>query len=71
MPQDHPEPPSTSSVENLLADGATVNGSVLQAGSVHGDVHLHPAARPVRPARPTGPGRWTSSSSTSSPASGW
>ncbi|SOB88815.1 hypothetical protein [Streptomyces sp. 1331.2] len=53
MPQDHPEPPSTSSVENLLADWAIVNGSVLQAGSVHGDVHLHPAERPVRP---TGPG---------------
>ncbi|MFJ8629046.1 hypothetical protein ACIRD3_40200 [Kitasatospora sp. NPDC093550] len=52
MSQDHPEASSTASVENLLADGATVNGSVLQAGSVYGDVHLHPAERLVRPAGP-------------------
>ncbi|MFD8756247.1 hypothetical protein ACFV0O_35495 [Kitasatospora sp. NPDC059577] len=54
MPQDAPDPPPTSSVEtfveNLVTDRATVNGPVLQTGTVHGGVHVHSAARPVRPA---------------------
>ncbi|MER7585769.1 hypothetical protein [Kitasatospora sp. NPDC097691] len=52
MPQDPPDPPSTSSVENRLTGGATVNGPMLQAGSVYGGVHVHPAARPTRPTGP-------------------
>ncbi|MEV7188743.1 hypothetical protein [Kitasatospora sp. NPDC093102] len=50
MPQEEPDPCATSRVENLLADGATVSGPVVQAGTVHGGVHVHSTVRPVRPA---------------------
>ncbi|MFG2919446.1 hypothetical protein ACGF0D_42075 [Kitasatospora sp. NPDC048298] len=46
---EEPDPSATSRVENLLAGGSAVGGSVVQAGTVNGGVHVHSAARPVRP----------------------
>ncbi|MET8542581.1 hypothetical protein ABZW03_18275 [Kitasatospora sp. NPDC004799] len=51
MPQEEPDPSATPpQVKNLLAGGSTVGGPVVQAGTVNGGVHIHPPARPVRPA---------------------
>ncbi len=49
-----PEPgPAHPTHENTLAEGAQVHGTAIQAGTVHGSIHVHAApAPPPAPARP-------------------
>ncbi|MFI8933422.1 ATP-binding protein [Streptomyces sp. NPDC053474] len=37
---------------NTIGPGAHITGPVLQAHGIHGDVHIHPAARPPSPPAP-------------------